>query len=1093
MAKKKQKIPASKPKIIIEKPGKKPHTTLENNLVLAAYFHAMLGKASRDTKTGLPTFAALQRHITNDADPTPRTEGFDDDGRSYLSRAIFQWENADSGLLSKLDEYDSHIRTYIDRINSHRETPITLKYFQYLSVLYSEIFLDRYFNTPGGPRAFMEELNEFAYTFAEKTGNLDLLYASESELRKLAYWMATGSGKTHLVAINYLQFLHYNKGPYRIPIDNIILVTPTEMLTNQHLDELAQSGIPAERYRKNRGSLTTESEPTLIQVLEITKLTEEKNNKERVDIEDLGSHNLVLVDEGHKGSSGEEWMKNRDAIAKDGFAFEYSATFGQAIRGDNRPLLSSYGKAIIFDYHYRYFYRDGYGKDYQILNVDTNGKDYLPEIRDRVLLSNLIAFYEQFCIYHDYRHDEVKTFNIALPLWIFVGSSVKGEKSDVVTILRFLQKVFQERDWAVSTIKLIMEGKSELKDKKGVDFFAQSRPEDQRLSYLRSPPVPSARELYEDIIKTIFDGRPSVPLHIHRIKKAEGEIGLKCGIAPTYFGVINVGKPDDILKEVKEHPEYGIILGEPDEHAASLFDAIKSDQSCIHMLIGAKKFMEGWSSYRVSTMGLLNVGKTEGSQIIQLFGRGVRLKGRKIGNTYTLKRSSATEPVPPDFLPTLETLNIFGVQASYMDDFNTFLEEENPPEIYIPFHIPVKPDTKLLSHNLLIPHIDKTGFKKERLITLAFNTESPLPVEVDLMPRAQIIESQRISEVREKSVHDQSIPVSRKISSELIEVLNWTRIYHELMDFKRLKEWNNIIFSIDTLKSAIISGSYTLWCPVELIIPKKYEDLQKVERVVIDILKAYLTKFYARERNLWGKEKVTLKTVDINNENISITYIVEVRKDDDDDSLVKSIQVLIRDYLEQLNKNEVTTPLRNVYFDRHLYQPLLAKYANEDIRLHPAGLNAGEQKFIDDLRLFVNSELEKFKTKNIFVLRNLPRKGVGFFDITNFFPDFIIWVIDGNYQHLLFVDPKGLGHITSVDHEKIRLSSSIIDYEEKLKDKAGTKAITLNSAILSVTNRDLVVRNFRNMPHSQFDAYHIYFPYDDEHYIQKMLRLVQIT
>ena len=112
-------------------------------------------------------------------------------------------------------------------MNSHRETPITLKYFQYLAVLYTEFFLDRYFNTSGGPRVFLDELNEFAYTFAEKTSNFDLLYGSESELRKLAFLMATGSGKTHLVAINYLQFLHYNKGPYRIPIRNIILVTPT--------------------------------------------------------------------------------------------------------------------------------------------------------------------------------------------------------------------------------------------------------------------------------------------------------------------------------------------------------------------------------------------------------------------------------------------------------------------------------------------------------------------------------------------------------------------------------------------------------------------------------------------------------------------------------------------------------------------------------------------------------------------------------------------------------------------------------------------------------------------------------------------------
>ena len=41
------------------------------------------------------------------------------------------------------------------------------------------------------------------------------------------------------------------------------------------------------------------------------------------------------------------------------------------------------------------------------------------------------------------------------------------------------------------------------------------------------------------------------------------------------------------------------------------------------------KFTESWNSWRVSTMGLMNVGSTEGSQIIRLFGRGIGLKGHR--------------------------------------------------------------------------------------------------------------------------------------------------------------------------------------------------------------------------------------------------------------------------------------------------------------------------------------------------------------------------------------------------------------------------------------------------------------------------------
>ena len=57
---------------------------------------------------------------------------------------------------------------------------------------------------------------------------------------------------------------------------------------------------------------------------------------------------------------------------------------------------------------------------------------------------------------------------------------------------------------------------------------------------------------------------------------------------------------------------------EDDVISDSLFEGINDPASEINILIGAKKFMEGWNSWRVSNMGLLNIGRTEGSEIIQL-------------------------------------------------------------------------------------------------------------------------------------------------------------------------------------------------------------------------------------------------------------------------------------------------------------------------------------------------------------------------------------------------------------------------------------------------------------------------------------------
>jgi hypothetical protein len=49
-------------------------------------------------------------------------------------------------------------------------------------------------------------------------------------------------------------------------------------------------------------------------------------------------------------------------------------------------------------------------------------------------------------------------------------------------------------------------------------------------------------------------------------------------------------------------------------------------------------------------MGLMHVGRSEGSQIIQLFGRGVRLKGYE----WSLKRSGHSHaPLRPTFIEEL--------------------------------------------------------------------------------------------------------------------------------------------------------------------------------------------------------------------------------------------------------------------------------------------------------------------------------------------------------------------------------------------------------------------------------------------------------
>ena len=182
-----------------------------------------------------------------------------------------------------------------------------------------------------------------------------------------------------------------------------------------------------------------------------------------------------------------------------------------------------------------------------------------------------------------------------------------------------------------------------------------------------------------------------------------GELGLKAAGSQDYFGVIYIGDTP-AFKGLVEADGAGIMVSD-DALNGSLFGRINESNSTVEVLAGARKFIEGWNSWRVSNMGLLNIGQSEGSQIIQLFGRGVRLRGRGM----TLKRSSALNDRPhPEYIRLLETLNIFALRANYMTQFRDYLESEgiNTQEsVELPLFI--QPNGDFLNKGLVIPALDE--------------------------------------------------------------------------------------------------------------------------------------------------------------------------------------------------------------------------------------------------------------------------------------------------------------------------------------------------------------------------------------------------
>lgn len=117
-------------------------------------------------------------------------------------------------------------------------------------------------------------------------------------------------------------------------------------------------------------------------------------------------------------------------------------------------------------------------------------------------------------------------------------------------------------------------------------------------------------------------------------------------------------------------------------------------------------------------------------------------------------------------------------------------------------------------------------------------------------------------------------------------------------------------------------------------------------------------------------------------------------------------------------------------------------------------------------------------------LRNRSRgKGIGFFEAGNFYPDFIMWLADGDTQHVTFIDPKGIGQV-GIEDPKINFYQTIKGLEEDL----GDSDVILNSFIISNTRfSDLPVQGSRE----EWEAKNVLFQVEDkEEYIGRMLAFV---
>ncbi len=1063
---------------------------LASSLVLNKYILSLFGVTHLE---------AIAVHLKDAA-----LEGYDENNISRFHYAL-QNHFYSTGAISKelLLQYDQNIFSHTQAINAKRTMPVRWKYFQYLCLLFTEIYLDKYFTNKN---ALQFELNVFLKTQKEKQKDANLfktttkndndfeaitdfrfdINQNEDDLNKLAYWNATGSGKTLLMHINILQYQYYLQKHQGKKLDNIILLTPNEGLSLQHLKELASSNIYGEIFTKS--GLKDTFAGLKVGIIDIHKL-EEQDGAKTIAVENFEGNNLVLVDEGHRGTGGEVWKDKRNRLCTSGFSFEYSATFGQSVNAiankqQRQKLLDEYGKATIFDYSYKYFFNDGFGKDYQILNLDQQWHAKGQEEKVTLYLTaSLLTFYEQLLVFRD-NQKAITPFNIEKPLAIFVGGKVTAVRtiggtvqSDVVEILQFLAAFVKDSQASINRIALLLEGKDSLIDDKGLSIFGNAF---GQINDMQKTP----EQVFDDMLKEIFNAeQKGAHLHVDNLKGQTGEIGLRIGNA-DYFGIINVG---DDAKLLKICAEAGMSVKDQD-FSKSLFADINRKDSKINVLIGSKKFTEGWSSWRVSMMGLLNIGRGEGAEIIQLFGRGVRLQGYGQSLTRSKALDKSTKPAQiPKVLPILETLNIFGLRADYMLQFKAYLEEEgldkdkrNTEIIEIPVFLPVVDIAgKSLKYFQVKSGVD---FKKQPAVNVAVSAKIS-PILLNWYAKIKVLKSAKTNDI---SISTK--PNEESLTEKHLSFLDWNYIYFEIQKFKNERSWYNSNIDFKDLKAILRDNSwYKLEIPATDLEFNDYKNVSLWQELAIALLKKFVERVYNNEKNTFYSKNLEVTTLNQeNNANFFDAYTFEVQQDKE--HLIKKLKELKTNIANQnFSKNfKIGTDFEAIYAEMHLYQPLIyigAGYSKDMITISPVALNQGESIFVEDLKRYFENNKAFFADKKLYLLRNISRKGIAFFETNNFYPDFILWLVVGDKQYISFIDPKGLRQVQGIDNAKIMLHKKIKEIEAQL----GDKNLILNSFIISNTPYKEITHWKGQENIQDFNTQNVYFQREQQDFYVKML------
>lgn len=797
----------------------------------------------------------------------------------------------------------------------------------------------------------------------------------EDFINRLAFYMATGSGKT-IVIIKLVELLSVAIRMGLIPKKNIMFFSANENLIKQFEKEIEKYNRGKDFSKqidfKNLKSITHKDfhrapKDSFIKQIALfyyrADLMNDEESKENLlnykDYWDNGE-NYVILDEAHKGNKSES---KRQAIfsllSLKGFLFNFSATFTE-----ESDLITS-----VYNLSVGEWVKLGYGKESVLLKKNNlNAFKDLKDLNDRekeiALLKALLLLGMQKCYkIKGYFYD---------PLMLVFTHSVNVENSDAEIFFKTLARVI-ENDDGNDFLKAKEDLLEEIKDPEYL--FSDDKDKDYKVKVFKEGLKSMDFKGLKEEVFYASNGHIEVIIN----PKNNQEIAFKLNTSDKVFCLIKIGDITEwICEKLKSVKVVSKNLSFKEE---SYFSQI--DKSSINILVGSRTFETGWDSTRPSVILFLNIGLDDDAKklVKQSFGRGVRIESIK-NQRQRLAYLDIDEAIKKDLKPNaamLETLFVIPTNHASLEAILKIQKEsENRGESRGSWR-EIKLEETPIKHKLFVP-----CYRKE-------------PTSILELPE------------------NASFKMSEKNFKDLKEYFNWMSekhfiLKHEIYDpkdyatlkdmiqkahFKKVSTWHykDLDYMISEIKGKLYPNQK---------VPKDEFNALDNEKIV----------HFKRIKVKADKQEELIKTIQEVKEHAPL---------DKETLRIKIAQGEIDPYDTEKHKQDKTFKVGGaelLKLKEHYYTPLI-KAKDCDWLKHVVKVKS-EIDFLQELQdqettktLQENYDFWAFSKidehlDNLFIpyINNVAER--------RFFPDFIFWLQKGDTQIICFIDPKG---ITYADYE----------------------------------------------------------------------------